>query len=570
MKKTRSIVILLAAALLLAACSGDAPTGASQANSNSMMAAQSAAGTSAPAPNAAQSAPQGADDWTDDGADESYAEPPTALSKGSASSGETSDDAAEEAYSPYDDESYAPIYESGFVSPLDKPLSTFSADVDTAAYTNIRRRIENGQSVDADMVRIEEMINYFHYDYPEPMGDSPLAISTDLGPCPWNPEHRLALIGLKAADIREDEAPPVNLVFLIDVSGSMDMDNKLPLVKRAFGLLVDELTPRDRVSIVTYASADTVVLYGATGDEKAAIRRAIEDLSAGGGTHASSGITTAYEIARSQFIEGGSNRVILATDGDFNVGVTDEAALQRLIEGERDDGVFLTVLGFGMGNYKDSKVETLAKHGNGNYAYVDNLQAARKVLVDELGATLHTVAKDVKLQVEFNPATVQAYRLIGYEHRMLRDEDFRDDAKDAGDIGAGHTVTALYEIIPAGASSQGETLKYQPDVRVPTGGAGTEGVEGELLTVKIRCKAPDADFSDEIAAIIDTASYSGDASDNLRLAGAVAEFGLLLRGSEFRGGASASGVLDALRPLATTDPYGYVRDLQALVERYGR
>ena len=463
------------------------------------------------------------------------------------------------------DESYAPITETGFVSPLEKPLSTFSADVDTAAYTNIRRRIENGQAISPDMVRIEEMINYFHYDYPSPIGESPIAITTEVSDCPWNPQHRLALIGLKASDIRAEDAPAASLVFLIDVSGSMDEPNKLPLVKRAFGLLIDELTEKDRVSIVTYASSDAIVLRGAHGDEKSAIHRAIEDLSAGGSTHASGGIVTAYEIARSLFAEGGTNRVILATDGDFNVGATSETELRRMIERERDSGVYLTVLGFGMGNYKDDKVKTLAKHGNGNYAYVDNLQAARKVLIDELGATLHTVAKDVKLQVEFNPATVREYRLIGYENRMMRNEDFRDDTKDAGDIGAGHTVTALYEIIPEGTPATTEALKYQPTVCPP---APAEGIEGEWLTVKLRYKEPQSSVSREIAAVVGGNAYYNVPSDNMLLAGAVAEFGLVLRDSKFGGNATISSVLDALRPLAMVDAYGYVRDAKHLVETY--
>ncbi len=464
-------------------------------------------------------------------------------------------------------ESYASIVERGFISPLDVPLSTFSADVDTAAYTNIRRAIENGQRVNPDMVRTEEMLNYFHYNYAPPAGESPIAITTELAACPWEPSHHLALIGLQAAQIDLRELPRSNLVFLIDVSGSMSDENKLPLVRRAFALLVEQLTENDRVSIVTYASSDQIVLAGAYGYDKATILRSIEDLTSGGGTHASKGIETAYALARECFIQGGNNRIILATDGDFNIGITSEGDLKKMIEREREGGVYLTVLGFGMGNYKDSKVETLAKYGDGNYAYVDTLQAARKVLVEEIGATLHTVAKDVKLQVEFNPATVKAYRLIGYENRMLRDEDFRDDSVDAGDVGSGHSVTALYEIIPVnGSGGSAETLKYQPDKPVS---APAYNASGEWLTVKVRYKAPEGGSSREIAAVIDEDAYASP-SDNLRLAAAVAEFAQILRNSEYREQSNIDNVLGALRPLALNDDRGYVRDFQHIVEAYGR
>ena len=358
-------------------------------------------------------------------------------------------------------EEYNAIVESGFKRVAENPLSTFSIDVDTAAYSNIRRMINRGEPVREDAVRIEEMINYFKYDYKKPDGDVPFAVTTELSDCPWNPENQLMLVGIQAKEIDFDHRPMSNLVFLLDVSGSMYEEDKLPLVQKSFGLLTDELTENDRVSIVTYAGYEQVVLEGARGDEKVKIREALDSLTAGGSTAGEAGINKAYELAQKYFIAGGNNRVILATDGDLNVGVSSESELTKLIEEKKKSGVHLSVLGFGTGNIKDNKMEALADNGDGNYGYVDNLMEAKKILVEEMGGTLITVAKDVKLQVEFNPSQVSGYRLIGYENRALADEDFNNDAVDAGEIGAGHRVTALYELVRPGGTIPQENLKYQ-------------------------------------------------------------------------------------------------------------
>ena len=373
-------------------------------------------------------------------------------------------DAFDEAHQLHNTEEYDAIHENIFLEPSKNPLSTFSIDVDAASYSNIRRFLNNGQKPPIDAVRIEEMVNYFAYDYREPDGEDPLSIYTEIGVSPWNENHQLLHIGLQGKNVPTVDLPASNLVFLIDVSGSMAADNKLPLLRSSFKLLTKQLRAEDRVAIVVYAGAAGLVLPSTAGDQKDKINSALDNLQAGGSTAGGAGINLAYKIAKENFSEGGNNRVILATDGDFNVGASSNAAMERLIEEKRKDNIFLTVLGFGMGNYKDSKMETLADKGNGNYAYIDNISEAEKVLVNEFGGTLFTIAKDVKLQIEFNPAKVRAYRLIGYENRKLDKEDFNNDKKDAGDLGSGHTVTALYEIIPVGVES-GEFIQAVDDLK---------------------------------------------------------------------------------------------------------
>ena len=429
------------------------------------------------------------------------------------------------------DEEYNYISENGYTAVSSAPLSTFSADVDTASYTNVRRMIDDGMDVPPDAVRIEEFINYFDYDYTDPADGEPFAVHTELSDCPWNDETELLMVGIntKGFDAVLDERPAMNLVFLIDVSGSMYDDNKLPLVQKSFSMLTDNLTAADRVSIVTYAGSDEVVLEGADGNDRKKILRAINDLEAGGSTAGAAGINTAYDIAQKYFIDGGNNRVILATDGDLNVGLSSESELTRLIEEKRESGVFLSVLGFGTGNYKDNRLEALADYGNGNYSYIDSEKEAKKVLVDEMSGTLFTVAKDVKFQLEFNPANVKGYRLIGYENRVMAAEDFNDDTKDAGEIGAGHSVTVLYEIVPADSKMElGESeLKYASD---------SEGVMGdELLTVNIRYKEPEGSESKLLTYPVNKSLYSDKMSADMNFASCVAEFGMLLRNSRYIG-----------------------------------
>lgn len=429
------------------------------------------------------------------------------------------------------DEEYNYIKENGYTAVSSAPLSTFSADVDTASYTNVRRMIDDGMDVPPDAVRIEEFINYFDYDYTDPADGEPFAVHTELSDCPWNDETELLMVGIntKGFDAVLDERPAMNQVFLIDVSGSMYDDNKLPLVQKSFSMLTDNLTAADRVSIVTYAGSDEVVLEGADGNDRKKILRAINDLEAGGSTAGAAGINTAYDIAQKYFIDGGNNRVILATDGDLNVGLSSESELTRLIEEKRESGVFLSVLGFGTGNYKDNRLEALADYGNGNYSYIDSEKEAKKVLVDEMSGTLFTVAKDVKFQLEFNPANVKGYRLIGYENRVMAAEDFNDDTKDAGEIGAGHSVTVLYEIVPADSKMElGESeLKYASD---------SEGVMGdELLTVNIRYKEPEGSESKLLTYPVNKSLYSDEMSADMNFASCVAEFGMLLRNSRYIG-----------------------------------
>lgn len=441
----------------------------------------------------------------------------------------------------FNTEGYASISDNSYKKVKLNPLSTFSIDVDNSSYSNIRRFINQGQLPPADAVRIEEMINYFTYNYSEPDSDHPFSVYTEMAVCPWNRKHQLLQIGLKAKSIDKYKLPPSNLVFLIDVSGSMNDPQKLPLLKSAFSLLVKELRPQDRVAIVVYAGAAGRVLSSTSGKFKEKIHAAIDQLQAGGSTAGGAGLRLAYEEAESNFVEGGNNRIILATDGDFNVGESSNGSMERLVEEQREKGVFITVLGFGMGNLKDDKMEIIADKGNGNYYYIDNLQEARKVLVREFGGTLFTVAKDVKFQVEFNPAKISSYRLIGYENRILNDTDFNDDTKDAGEMGSGHNVTALYELVPAGSDEYipgFDPLKYQKNEqdRIISDPAD------EYLTIKVRYKKPDGDtsilFEKPVKGKINDMA---EASENIQFAAAVAEFGMILRNSEFKGNATLEG-----------------------------
>ena len=464
----------------------------------------------------------------------------------------------------FNTEQYDYIKKEGFVRAKRKPLSTFSIDVDTASYANVRRFLREGRLPPADAVRIEELINYFDYEYKDPPVDQPFSITTEMSDCPWKPGHRLARIALRSKPIATENLPPNNLVFLLDVSGSMSSYDKLPLLKKALGLLIDQLRPQDRVSIVVYAGAAGLVLDPTPGSEKAKIVRAIGALQAGGSTAGGAGIQLAYKLARETFMEGGNNRVILATDGDFNVGVSSDGELVRIIEREREHGVFLTVLGLGTGNLKDSRMEKLADHGNGNYAYIDSLLEGRKVLVEQMGGTLLTVAKDVKLQVEFNPTKVKAYRLIGYENRRLRDEDFNDDEKDAGDLGAGHSVTALYEIIPAGSDEpvpEVDPLKYQKTLVRDGADTGRE-----VLTVKLRYKQPDAKKSRLLVETLREPATDRDLSRPMAFASAVAEFGLLLRNSKYKGEATFDRLYERAHSALGDDPYGRRAEFLYLVK----
>jgi Ca-activated chloride channel family protein len=460
-------------------------------------------------------------------------------------------------------ESYNAINENRFKDVNMSPLSTFSVDVDAASYSNVRRFLTAGQKPDKGAVRLEEMINYFSYDYPNPTGNVPFSITTEIGDCPWS-KNKLVHIGLQGSRIDKTDLPNSNLVFLLDVSGSMSSPNKLPLLKRSFKMLVNELGENDRIAIVVYAGAAGVVLPSTSADNKEAILAALDKLQAGGSTAGGQGIELAYKVAQENFIRGGNNRVILATDGDFNIGMSSDASMQSLIEKKRETGVFLTCLGFGTGNLKDSKMETLADKGNGNYAYIDNVFEAKKVLVTEMGATLLTLAKDVKLQVEFNPSIVKSYRLIGYENRLLNDEDFDDDTKDAGEIGAGHSVTALYEVVlnTEGSSATEHPLRYQSVETV-----ANKGLNNEILTVKFRYKEPDGTESKLLERNL--LNYSTDAnelSNNFKFSAAVAGFGMLLRESEFAKDLS----FDQVRELAMSglgkDEQGYRDEFLKLID----
>lgn len=464
-------------------------------------------------------------------------------------------------------EEYSYNPENPFMAVANVPLSTFGADVDTASYANIRRMILKGSRVPEDSVRIEEMLNYFYYDYPEPEGEAPFSVITRIAQCPWNEEHDLLQIGLQAEKLDDDSLPESNLVFLLDVSGSMESPDKLDLLKRAFLMLTENLKPEDTVSIVTYASNDQVVLDGASGEDKLDIMTAIENLTAGGSTAGSRGIETAYKLAEEHFIQGGNNRVILATDGDLNVGVTSEGELTRLIEKKKEGGVFLSVLGFGTGNIKDNKMEALADHGNGQYAYVDSVMEARKVLVEEMGGSLFTVAKDVKFQVEFNPARVKGYRLIGYENRVMADRDFEDDSKDGGEIGAGHRVTVLYELIPADSDEDtGEIdLKYQTSQE--EGEDKADSLDEEWLTVKIRYKEPDEEESRLLEYPVKDEHFQVELPEDMAFAAAVAETGMLLKKSEYAGEASYAKIIKRLEGMNRVKEDDYSQEFLYLVKR---
>ena len=465
----------------------------------------------------------------------------------------------------FNTEAYDRIDDNSFRRVAQDPLSTFSIDVDTASYANVRRFLNGGSLPPRDAVRIEELINYFRFDYPRAASDVPFSVHTEIASCPWNPKHRLALIGLQARPLDAEPLPARNLVFLLDVSGSMMPPNRLPLIRTAMRMLVDTLDERDRIAIVVYAGASGLVLPSTSGAEKEKIHQAIAGLEAGGSTNGAAGITLAYKVAQDQFVKGGINRVILATDGDFNVGVTNQGDLTRLIEEKRASGIFLSVLGVGDDNLKDSTLEKLADRGNGNYAYLDSLHEARKVLVREAGATLVTVAKDVKIQVEFNPANVAAYRLIGYENRLLRNQDFNDDKKDAGEIGAGHTVTALYEIVPPGADvdvPSVDPLKYQrPSTQAPT---TSSAARDELMTVKLRYKAPDGDESRLFS--VPVKNRTSELSENVGFAAAVAEFGMVLRQSEHRGASTLQDAASLGRRFRGADSDGYRAEFVRLIE----
>lgn len=469
----------------------------------------------------------------------------------------------------FNTEDYDRIQENRFHRATQEPQSTFSIDVDAASYSNLRRYINSGQKPPEDAVRIEEMINYFDYEYTEPTGKHPFSINTEVSACPWEPKHRLVHIGLQGKHTPTENLPAANLVFLIDVSGSMNVANKLPLVKASYKLLAEQLRPQDRVAIVVYAGAAGLVLESTSGSNKTKIKEAIDKLEAGGSTAGGEGILLAYQTAKEHFIKGGNNRVILASDGDFNVGVSSDGELVRLIEEERKSGVYLTILGYGMGNYKDNKMQKLADSGNGNHAYIDNLDEARRVLVSEFGGTMYTIAKDVKLQLEFNPAVVQGYRLIGYENRVLNNEDFDDDKKDAGELGAGHSVTALYEIIPVGVESkflaEDKNLKYQQrDL------TSTATRSNELLTVKFRYKAPEADNSQLLEEVVmDKNVDLNKTSDNFRWSAAVATFGMLLRNSEFKGAANYEQCKKLAAGARGKDTEGYRAEMIRMVEAMG-
>jgi len=463
-------------------------------------------------------------------------------------------------------EAYDLISDNPFIRVTQDPLATFSIDVDTASYANIRRFLSMNQLPPKDAVRIEEMINYFSYDYPSPTARHPIATYTEVAAAPWKPEHRLVRIGIKGKDIDMAKRPPSNLVFLVDVSGSMATPEKLPMLKSAMKLMVEKLGEGDHVAIVTYAGSSGVHLRSTSGDKKEVINSAIDALNSDGSTNGGAGILLAYETAMSNFIRGGTNRVILATDGDFNVGVTNQGDLIRIIEEKAKSGVFLSVLGFGMGNYKDSTLEKLADKGNGNYAYIDTMNEARKVLVEEMSSTLLTIAKDVKIQVEFNPAEVNAYRLIGYENRALRHEDFNDDKKDAGDMGAGHTVTALFEVVPRGVEveiSAVDQLKYQQrtlDIR--------RVASGELLNVRIRYKDPDGNTSQLIETpVIDRGTAFNNASTEFRFAAAVASFGMILRDSPHKGQSTMDAVIEIAEKSRSGDKNGYRDEFVQLVRK---
>lgn len=475
---------------------------------------------------------------------------------------EAATEAESDNYVVTDGESYAEIEENKFENTQNKPLSTFSIDVDNASYTNIRRFINNGQEVPKDAVRIEEMVNYFKYTYPQPQDANPFSINTEYSDCPWNEKHKLLKIGLQGKNIEMDNLPASNIVFLLDVSGSMDEENKLPLLKESMKVLVKELRPKDKVSIVVYAGAAGLVLPATNGSEKEEIMEAFDNLKAGGSTSGGEGINLAYKIAEENFIKGGNNRIVLATDGDFNVGASSDKEMEELIEEKRKSGIFLTCLGYGMGNYKDSKMETLADKGNGNYAYIDTMQEANRFLGKSFKGTMFTIAKDVKIQVEFNPNNVQAYRLIGYENRKLNDEDFKNDAIDAGELGSGHTVTALYEIIPVGVDSQ-----FSPTKLKYAANTSKSGSSAELATIKFRYKKPDGDSSIEmVKSILNKPISINQSTSDFKLASAVAWFGLKLRESKYIENKNSSNIITLAKKGVSNDVDGYKAEFVRLIE----
>jgi len=461
-------------------------------------------------------------------------------------------------------ERYAEISENPFLEASRAPLSTFSIDVDTASYANVRRYLNNGQLPPKNAVRIEELINYFEYDYPQPVGDVPFSVATETAVCPWNTKHKIVQIGLQGKKVALDNTPPANLVFLLDVSGSMNSPDKLPLLKEGLRMMVNQLKPQDRVAIAVYAGSSGLVLPSTPVSEKDEIIAALDQLEAGGSTNGGQGIQLAYTVAANNFIQDGNNRVILATDGDFNVGMTGDNALVNLIEQKRKSGIFLSVLGFGTGNLNDSMMEKLADTGNGNYAYIDSQDEARKALGEQVAGTLYTIAKDVKIQVEFNPALVAGYRLIGYENRLLANRDFEDDKKDAGEIGAGHSVTALYEIVPAGqkVENDGIELKYSPTQK------GDTRFNNELMTVKLRYKDPEGSQSKLLTmGVLDNDRAVANASDNLRFATAVAQFGMLLRDSRYKGSANFGNARSLVEGTVSSDLKGYRNEFLGLLDR---
>ena len=466
----------------------------------------------------------------------------------------------------YNREGYDRITENGFRKVADEPLSTFSIDVDGASYSNVRRFINNNSLPPDGAVRVEEMINYFQYGYAQPKNDDPFAIHTEMAECPWNEGHRLVMIGLQGKKVSVSSLPSSNLTFLIDVSGSMQSPDKLPLVKSSLKLLTDQLREEDMVSIVVYAGSAGLVLTPTSGADKNRIIAAIDKLEAGGSTAGGQGIKLAYSTAKRNFVKGGNNRVILCTDGDFNVGASSDDELERMIEEERKSGVFLTVLGFGTGNYQDAKMQKLSNKGNGNHAYIDQLSEAKKVLVNEFGGTMFTIAKDVKLQIEFNPAYVQGYRLIGYENRLLNKEDFNNDKKDAGELGSGHTVTALYEVIPTGMQTDllngVDGLKYQQNKQ------NAKVFNNEMMTIKFRYKKPDEDVSKLIVKTVGNKNIRWEnTSEQFRFAAAVAEMGMLLTNSEFKGGGNYASVIRLAKSSLGNDPDGYRKEFIALAEK---
>ncbi|MBP7398467.1 MAG: von Willebrand factor type A domain-containing protein [Chitinophagales bacterium] len=496
-----------------------------------------------------------------------------AVSKREYSSGAVMQDSYSDYYNEdFNTEDYDFINENGFKKVIGNPLSTFSIDVDNASYSNIRRFISNNQAPPKDAVRIEEMINYFDYNYAHPTGEHPFEINTEISDCPWNPETKLIMIGLQGKDIDYSKADPSNLVFLIDVSGSMSQENKLPLVKTALNKLIENLDEKDRIAIVVYAGAAGLVLPSTPATQKQKINDALNALQSGGSTAGGAGIELAYKTAMENFIEGGNNRVILCTDGDFNIGSSGNADMVRLIEEKRKSGVFLTICGFGMGNYKDSKMEGIANNGNGNYYYIDNENEAKKVFVTDMRGTLFTIAKDVKIQVEFNPAKVAEYRLIGYENRLLNNEDFDNDAKDAGELGAGHRVTAMYEVklkdnanfSPQGSKTDGEDLKYQT-----TQVNENAKYSNEIMTLKLRYKKPDGDVSKLVEkSITDTKIPFAQTSDNFRFASSVIEFGMLLRDSEYKGSATYESVVKLANGAKGSDKEGYRAEFIGMVQTF--